>query len=91
MPFLGNDGTTELFLIVLALIILFGGSTIHKWAKGIGKAGKEVRLVKKEIEEGFEGEIADETLLEEADESIRKSKKAKKKHSKAAHTEGGGN
>ncbi len=80
MPFLNNIGPTELFLIVLALVILFGGKTIHHWAKGLGQAGKEVRLVKKEIEEGFEGEVPDETLLDELNESDEV--KPEKKHHK---------
>lgn len=83
MPF--NIGGPELFIIVLILVMLFGGKTIHEWAKGIGKASKDVRLVKKEIEEGFEGEIIEEKPHKE----VKKIGKSKNKH--VSSSEGGVN
>lgn len=83
MPF--NIGGPELFIIVLILVMLFGGKTIHEWAKGIGKASKDVRLVKKEIEEGFEGEIIEEKPHNEV------KKIAKSKNKRASSSEGGVN
>lgn len=86
MPFFSNIGGPELFIIVLILVMLFGGKTIHEWAKGIGKASKDVRLVKKEIEEGFEGEVIEGTIEKE---EVKKLKKPKDK--KISSSEGGVN
>lgn len=74
MPFLGNIGSTEIFIIVLVLFFLFGGKKLHEWARGIGEAGNEVKKVKKEFEEGFEGKIENE---EENKKSHNKNKKKK--------------
>ncbi len=78
-----NIGGPELFIIVLILVMIFGGKTIHEWAKGIGKASKDVRLVKKEIEEGFEGEVIEDKPQKE----VKKLSKPKNKH--ASVSEGG--
>ena len=87
MPFLGNVGSTEFFIIALALFAIFGGKKLHEWSQGVGQAGKEVRKVKQELEEGFTGEITEEITNEPLEEPKIKHKKNKK----AAGPEGGVN
>lgn len=54
---LGLPGGSEWILIVLAVLILFGGRKIPEFMKGIGKGIREFNdaknNVKKEIEEGM--------------------------------------
>ncbi len=48
---LGNIGTPEILLIVLAILILFGAKKIPDFAKGLGKGMKEFKKAIKEVEE----------------------------------------
>ena len=41
--FLGSFGTTEIILIVLALVLLFGGKKIPELMKGMGKGVKSFK------------------------------------------------
>ena len=54
---LGMIGTQEIILIVIAILILFGGRKIPEFMRGIGKGIREFNdaknNVKKEIEEGM--------------------------------------
>ncbi len=45
---LKNIGTTELIIIALILILLFGGKKIPEFIKGVGEAVKEFRKASKE-------------------------------------------
>ena len=55
--FIGWPGGSEWLLIVLAVLILFGGRKIPEFMRGIGKGIREFNdaksNVKKEIEEGI--------------------------------------
>ena len=57
MLFISMPGGTEWILIVLAVLILFGGRKIPEFMRGIGKGIREFNdaksNVKKEIEEGI--------------------------------------
>lgn len=48
---LGNIGTPEVLLIVLAILILFGAKKIPDFAKGLGKGMKEFKKAIKEVED----------------------------------------
>ena len=54
---IGNLGTSEIILIVLALLLLFGGKKIPELMKGIGTGVREFNdaknNVKSQIEEGM--------------------------------------
>ena len=54
---MGSLGTTEIIIIVLAVLILFGGRKIPEFMKGLGKGIREFNdaknNVKKELEEGI--------------------------------------
>ncbi|MGL4779975.1 MAG: Sec-independent protein translocase subunit TatA/TatB [Bacteroidales bacterium] len=41
--FIGSLGTTEIILIVLAIVLLFGGRKIPELMKGIGKGVKSFK------------------------------------------------
>ena len=47
----GNLGTTEIILIVLVLLVLFGAKRIPEFAKGIGKGIAQFRRELKEIKD----------------------------------------
>lgn len=47
----GNIGATEIILIVLVIIILFGAKKIPELAQGIGKGMKEFKKAIKEVED----------------------------------------
>ena len=43
-----NIGTTELIIIALVLVLLFGGKKIPEFIKGVGDAVREFRKASKE-------------------------------------------
>ncbi len=51
---MGNIGTPEILLIVIAILILFGAKKIPEFAKGIGKGMKEFKKAVKEVEEDIQ-------------------------------------
>lgn len=54
--FIGNLGTAEILLIVLAILLLFGGKKIPELMKGLGKGIKSF----KEGVKGIEDEIKED-------------------------------
>lgn len=48
---LGMPGGPELILIILALLLIFGGKKIPELMKGLGKGMNEFKKAKKEVEE----------------------------------------
>ena len=53
---IGNLGLTEILLIFLAILLLFGSTQIPKLARSIGSSIKEFKKARKEAEEGIEEE-----------------------------------
>jgi len=56
MGFFDNLGSTEIIIIAVVLMVLFGGKKLNEWARGIGGAGKELKKAKKEFQKAFEDE-----------------------------------
>ncbi len=52
--FIGGLGTTEVLLILLAIILLFGAKRIPELAKGLGKGIREFKDASKEVKDEFE-------------------------------------
>lgn len=52
----GSFGATEIIIIIVALILLFGGKKIPELAKNLGKGIKEFKKTTKEIQEDNEDE-----------------------------------
>ncbi len=50
----GNLGATEIILIVVAILVLFGAKKIPELAKGIGKGMKEFKKAVREVEEDIQ-------------------------------------
>jgi sec-independent protein translocase protein TatA len=55
----GSLGATEIILIIVAIILLFGAKKIPELAQGVGKGMKEFKKAVKEVEEDIT-EIKDE-------------------------------
>ena len=55
LSLLKNIGPSELIIIGLVLVVLFGGSRIKNLAKGLGASSKELKNVKKEIDKTVSG------------------------------------
>ena len=49
--FLGNLGTTELVLIFLVVLLLFGGNKIPELMRGLGKGIREFNSAKNSVED----------------------------------------
>ena len=47
----GSLGATEIILIILAILILFGAKKIPELAQGIGKGMKEFKKAVREVED----------------------------------------
>ena len=50
----GALGATEILIIALGILVLFGAKRIPKIARGLGEGIREFRMVGREIEEGME-------------------------------------
>jgi sec-independent protein translocase protein TatA len=71
-----NIGTTEILVIILVLIILFGGNKISEIAKGLGEAVKELKKAQKEVD-STKIELKKEPVLDE--EVVKKTTHLKKR------------
>lgn len=73
---LGMIGTQEIILIVIAILILFGGRKIPELMKGVGKGIREFNdaknNVKSEIEEGMKEKDKDEEIRRLRDQLAQK-------------------
>ncbi|MBP6386716.1 MAG: twin-arginine translocase TatA/TatE family subunit [Pseudarcicella sp.] len=49
--FLGNLGTGELIVIVLVVLLLFGGKKLPELMKGLGKGMKEFKDAQKDVQD----------------------------------------
>lgn len=57
--FLGSLGFWEIFLIVLVIVLLFGGKKIPELMKGLGKGVKSFKDGMKEVTDDDSGKTAD--------------------------------
>jgi len=55
---IGGLGTTEIILIFVLVLILFGANKIPQFAKGLGKAVREYRNAVDGIEESVKKEVS---------------------------------
>ncbi|MBD1396355.1 twin-arginine translocase TatA/TatE family subunit [Pontibacter sp. JH31] len=55
--FIGGLGGTEVVLILLAVILLFGAKKIPELAKGLGRGIREFKDASKEIKNDFENSV----------------------------------
>ena len=59
--FIGNIGGTEIIIIAIIILLLFGGKKIPELMQGLGKGVKSFKKGMKEIEEDVENAVKDET------------------------------
>ena len=52
--FLGNIGGTEIIIIAIIILLLFGGKKIHELMQGVGKGVKSFKKGMKDIEDDIE-------------------------------------
>jgi len=48
-----NLGTTEIIIIAIVLLVLFGGKKLPELARGLGQSGKELKKAKAELEKAL--------------------------------------
>lgn len=56
---MGNLGTTELLLIFMVILLLFGGNKIPELMRGLGKGIREFNNAKNSVEEEIRQGIRD--------------------------------
>lgn len=52
-------GTTELIIILVIVLVIFGGAKLPKLARSLGQAQREFRKNADEVEESVQGESSD--------------------------------
>ena len=57
---MGNFGTTEIILILLIVLVLFGAKKIPELARGLGQGIREFRKAKQEIQNELENPSQEE-------------------------------
>lgn len=65
----GNLGATEIVLIVIAILILFGAKKIPELAQGIGKGMKEFKKAVRDVEDDIKSSTDDEKKKEVKDKN----------------------
>ncbi len=48
-----NIGWTEIAIIAVVLLVLFGGSQLPKLARGLGASGKELKKANRELKDAL--------------------------------------
>lgn len=61
LGFIGGLGGTEVILIVLAIILLFGAKRIPELAKGLGRGIREFKDATKEIKSDIENSTKEDS------------------------------
>ncbi|MDO8452593.1 MAG: twin-arginine translocase TatA/TatE family subunit [bacterium] len=50
MNFLNNIGTTELIIIAIILVVIFGAAKMRELGRGLGESTKEIKRAKDELQ-----------------------------------------
>ena len=61
LAFIGGLGTSEVMIIMLVILLLFGAKRIPELAKGLGKGIREFKDATKEIKNEVENAVKDDT------------------------------
>jgi sec-independent protein translocase protein TatA len=61
LAFIGGLGTTEVLVILVVILLLFGAKRIPELAKGLGKGIREFKDATKEIKNDIEKAANDES------------------------------
>lgn len=72
--FIQNLGATEIFVVFLIVLLLFGAKKLPELARGMGKAMKEFKNATKEVEDDFKSAMADDDKKTTASKEEEKGK-----------------
>ncbi|QNF31703.1 twin-arginine translocase TatA/TatE family subunit [Adhaeribacter swui] len=61
LAFIGGLGTSEVMVIMLVILLLFGAKRIPELAKGLGKGIREFKDATKEIKNEVENAVKDDS------------------------------
>jgi len=62
MMLIGTPGSTELIIILVVILLIFGGKKLPELAKGLGKGIREFKKATKEVQDEFDiNELDDDT------------------------------
>lgn len=70
-----NLGTTELLIIVVLVVVIFGAGWLPKAARNLGRAKVEIDRTQKQLTETKQ-QVIEATGLEKAEETMRKANRA---------------
>lgn len=70
-----NLGSTELLILAIIVVVVFGGSWLPKAARNLGRAKVEVDKVQKQVND-TKAQVIEATGIEKADEALRKANRA---------------
>jgi sec-independent protein translocase protein TatA len=65
---IGSIGPTELIIVFVIILLIFGGKKLPELARGLGKGIREFKRATREVED----EIKDEINLKELDDDTKK-------------------
>jgi sec-independent protein translocase protein TatA len=52
----GNIGSSEVLVVAIVLLVLFGGKKLPEFARGLGEATKELKKAKKDFNKAINEE-----------------------------------
>ena len=70
MNFIRNLGPTELIIIGVILVLIFGKKKLSEWAQGLGESTREVKKIKKEFQDASNPESNNEKPKEKEGEGV---------------------
>ena len=85
---LNNIGPTELIVILIVLVILFGGNKLTELAKGAGEATREFKKATKDIED-TKAEV-NKPITPEKETTIINDRSTLREETVSKHLKGGG-
>ncbi|MGL4363775.1 MAG: Sec-independent protein translocase subunit TatA/TatB [Bacteroidales bacterium] len=59
--FLGNIGSTEIIIIALAILLIFGGKKIPELMRGVGKGIRNFKEGLKDVEDDLKNDVDKKT------------------------------
>lgn len=75
LALLGNLGPWEILIILVILLILFGGRKLPEFARGLGKSIREFKKATSDVEETVRSSIEDEKKPSESSNVSKSSPK----------------
>ncbi|MDR2430034.1 MAG: twin-arginine translocase TatA/TatE family subunit [Puniceicoccales bacterium] len=77
LAFLGNMQPGVIILVVLLVVLLFGGSKLPELARGLGKARREFKRASDEIEDEVRSAMDEDERKREREKTIEEEERAR--------------